>query len=470
MMIVIALLLIVRRPESMPDVASEGPSPTEAAALATRGDSGSVYEFSWLKWQTPRQEMRESLKARGFSFVEQDADGDDQFRGRVDGRDAAVVASYAGDKVARHHGDPAGARRRRPVCTEGIRLSLGRRLRESGETERPGHALARARGTLVWTTITDDRLVKINYEAADWPAEARRRKRGGKEVAAGSQVAGVSESPGSQGLRAPRSQGRWFSRDFSRAVDLPQPRVGRTTPKTAGGDRRDGVCRGDGGGDAGGRPSPRPTRSPTARAAAAAIIRSRRWPRSSGGVNSSPTSTPSARAMRSSVSVLQWPPFKTCSTVLRASPARCASSCRVMPRSAISARIDSFQTAIRRGSLYQTMTRERRARSNELGAATDERRAASERPARRELRQAAWRRGGRWCRTSGDRRSCRAGRGSCGSAGCRSRRGARSAAGRRSAPMRTTAESRLTNAGPIRMLRPAFPNVNGGAITKARPA
>jgi len=35
-------------------------------------------------------------------------------------------------------------------------------------------------GSLVWITVTDDRLLKINYEAPEWLAEAGRRKTGGK--------------------------------------------------------------------------------------------------------------------------------------------------------------------------------------------------------------------------------------------------------------------------------------------------
>ena len=179
MLIVIALLLIVRRPESIPDVASEGPSPTEAAALATKGDAGSVYEFSGLKWLTPRQEMREALKAKGFSFVEKDADGDDQFRGRVDGRDAAVIASYAGDKAARIMvillaPDEGGS------LYNGIRQSLADAFGNPARQKDAATIWPERQGSLVWMTITDERLVKINYEAPDWPAEARRRKNGGK--------------------------------------------------------------------------------------------------------------------------------------------------------------------------------------------------------------------------------------------------------------------------------------------------
>ena len=125
--------------------------------------------------------MREALKAKGFSFVEKDADGDDQFRGRVDGRDAAVIASYAGDKAARIMvillAPDEGGR-----LYDGIRLSLADAFGNPARQKDLATIWPERQGSLVWMTITDERLVKINYEAPDWPAEARRRKNGGKPV------------------------------------------------------------------------------------------------------------------------------------------------------------------------------------------------------------------------------------------------------------------------------------------------
>jgi hypothetical protein len=180
MLVIIALLLIQRRPQSSPELASEAVSATEAAGLIPKVGTSDVYEFSALKWLTPRAEVRESLKARGFSFIEQDADGDDQFRGRVDGRDAAVVASYATDKIARLmvillSPDEDGR------LYEGIRQSLAKAYGNPARQKGVATLWPERAGTLVWTTITDERLVKINYEAAEWPAESRRRKGGGKK-------------------------------------------------------------------------------------------------------------------------------------------------------------------------------------------------------------------------------------------------------------------------------------------------
>ena len=180
MLALIALLLVVRRPPSQAEIAPEAVSATEAAGLAPRTGTTEVYEFSSLKWQTPRNEVRDSLKARGFSFVEQDQDNDDQFRGRVDGRDAAVVASYAGDKVARLMvillaPDEDGR------LYEGVRQTLAKAYGTPASQKGVATLWPERAGTLVWTTVTGDRLVKINYEAADWPAEARRRKGGGKK-------------------------------------------------------------------------------------------------------------------------------------------------------------------------------------------------------------------------------------------------------------------------------------------------
>jgi hypothetical protein len=179
-MLALIALLLVRRPASQPDIAPEAVSATEAAGLAPHSGATEVYEFSSLKWQTPRNEVRDSLKARGFSFVEQDEDNDDQFRGRVDGRDAAVVASYAGDKVARVMvillaPDEDGR------LYEGVRQTLAKGYGTPASQKGVATLWPERAGTLVWTTVTGDRLVKINYEAAEWPAEARRRKGGGKK-------------------------------------------------------------------------------------------------------------------------------------------------------------------------------------------------------------------------------------------------------------------------------------------------
>ena len=179
MVALIALLLLVRRRESQAEIAPEAVSTTEAAGLAPRTGTADVYEFSSLKWQTPRNEVRDSLKARGFSFVERDEDNDDQFRGRVDGRDAAVVASYAGDKVARLmvillSPDEDGR------LYEGVRQSLASAYGTPASQKGVATLWPERAGTLVWTTVTGDRLVTINFEASDWPAEAQRRKGGGK--------------------------------------------------------------------------------------------------------------------------------------------------------------------------------------------------------------------------------------------------------------------------------------------------
>jgi hypothetical protein len=180
MLALIALLLIVRRPASQAEVVPDAVSETEAAGLTPRSGATGTYEFSALKWQTPRAEVRDALKARGFSFLAEDGDGDDQFRGRVDGRDAAVVASYTGDKVARLMvillaPDEDGR------LYEAVRQSLGKAYGTPASQKGVATLWPERAGTLVWTTVTDERLVKINFEAAEWPAEAKRRKEGGKK-------------------------------------------------------------------------------------------------------------------------------------------------------------------------------------------------------------------------------------------------------------------------------------------------
>jgi hypothetical protein len=179
MVALIVLLLLLRSRESQPEAASEAVSPTEAAGLAPKA-AADVYEFNALKWQTPRGEVRDALKARGFTFLEQDEDGDDQFQGRVDGRDAGVAAMYAGDRLAKVmvvllSPDEDGR------LYEAVRQSLASAYGSPASQKGVATFWPARTDTLVWTTESETRHVTIHFESATWAAEGQRRKGGGKK-------------------------------------------------------------------------------------------------------------------------------------------------------------------------------------------------------------------------------------------------------------------------------------------------
>jgi hypothetical protein len=179
MVALIVLLLLLRRRDSQPEIASEAISTTEAAGLAPKV-AADVYEFNALKWQTPSGEVRDALKARGFTFLERDEDGDDQFQGRVDGRDAGVAAMYAGDRLAKVMVvllSPDEDGRLYEAVRQSLAGAYGNPASQKGvATFWPARA-----GTLVWATESDTRHVTIHFEGTTWAAEGQRRKGGGKK-------------------------------------------------------------------------------------------------------------------------------------------------------------------------------------------------------------------------------------------------------------------------------------------------
>ena len=119
--------------------------------------------------------MRARLEARGFTFIETDPDGDDQFQGRVDGRDAGVAAMYAGSGLAKFvvvmlAADPNGG------LLEAFKQNLAGAYGTPAEQRGVATIWPERTGTLVWVTTSEARNVTVHYEAAGWPAESKRRK------------------------------------------------------------------------------------------------------------------------------------------------------------------------------------------------------------------------------------------------------------------------------------------------------
>jgi hypothetical protein len=180
LLVVIGILLAIRGRQSLGALGSGGRVhvATEAATIAPTEPTDGNYQFLSIAWGTPRVGVRASLEARGFMFIETDADGDDQYQGRVDGRDAGVAAMFVGDGLAKFvivmlAPDPNG----------GLLEMFKRNLASAYSTPAQQRGVAtiwpERSGTLVWATISEDRHVTVHYEAPGWPAESRRRKGAG---------------------------------------------------------------------------------------------------------------------------------------------------------------------------------------------------------------------------------------------------------------------------------------------------
>ncbi|MBK5298152.1 MAG: hypothetical protein JJE40_13425 [Vicinamibacteria bacterium] len=177
LLVVIGVLLVTRNRAALVGLGGGGRAQvaTEAATMAPSQPTDGDYQFLSIPWGTPRADVRARLEARGFTFIEIDADGDDQFQGRVDGRDAGVAAMFAGDGLAKFvvvmlAADPEG----------GLLELMKRNL--SGAYSQPARQRDAATiwperiGTLVWVTTSAARNVTVHFEAAGWPAESKRRR------------------------------------------------------------------------------------------------------------------------------------------------------------------------------------------------------------------------------------------------------------------------------------------------------
>lgn len=172
----IAGLLVMARSRSAADsLPLSTTSPTAAPSLAPSQPTQSDYQFVDLQWGASRQAVEANLKARDFKKVERDEDGDEQYQGRVDGRDAAVYAMFSGDKLAKVmvimlSPDAGGVYEQ---AKKDLSAAYGQPARLQGAAV----IWPERHGSLVWVTqdATDQRT-KVNYESPGWPAESRRRR------------------------------------------------------------------------------------------------------------------------------------------------------------------------------------------------------------------------------------------------------------------------------------------------------
>jgi hypothetical protein len=175
LLVVLGVLLAMRLRQAPSPSNASAPVAAEAATMAPAQPTTGDYQFLAIPWGTTRGEVRTRLQARGFTFIETDADGDDQYQGRVDGRDAGVAAMFAGDGLAKFVvvmlvTDPAGG------VLEAMKQSLSSAYSRSAEQRGVATIWPERTGTLVWVTTSTEGHVTVHYEAAGWPAESRRRK------------------------------------------------------------------------------------------------------------------------------------------------------------------------------------------------------------------------------------------------------------------------------------------------------
>ncbi len=176
LLVVIGILLATRGRQTLASLRGGTVSvPTEAATIAPSQATDGDYRFLGIPWGTSRADVRARLEARGFAFIETDPDGDDQFQGRVDGRDAGVAAMYAGSGLAKFvvvmlSADPNGG------LLEAFKQQLAGAYARPAEQRGVATIWPERTGTLVWLTMGEARNVTVHYEAAGWPAESRRRK------------------------------------------------------------------------------------------------------------------------------------------------------------------------------------------------------------------------------------------------------------------------------------------------------
>jgi len=174
MLLVIAFLLLLQRGRAI-DTTPMSSSATAAAAMAPAAPVLGEYRFVDIPWGTSREEVRTRLSGHGLTSIERDEDGDDQYQGRVDGRDAGVAAMFSGDSLVKVvvvllAPDPNGGLYEMQRQT--IASAYGPPARQKGPTTIwPDRA-----GSLVWVTISADRHVTVHFESSAWPAEAGRRK------------------------------------------------------------------------------------------------------------------------------------------------------------------------------------------------------------------------------------------------------------------------------------------------------
>jgi hypothetical protein len=176
--LLVGLAMIVRARSAL---APEAPP----AATTAAAPSAEPYRFADIRWGTPINEVAAQLASRGFTFSEQDEEGDHVFSGSIDGRQALVIAMLARGALAKFIVVLPAKDTRGAVFAETVQ----RLTKEYGPPVKPADPAAGARplatwgphpdtlgDTRLWVTVTDAGDVATHYESGQWPGEAQRRK------------------------------------------------------------------------------------------------------------------------------------------------------------------------------------------------------------------------------------------------------------------------------------------------------
>lgn len=177
LLIAIAFLLVSRGREALSGAGEHhaAPAGSGAAILVPAAQTAGTYQFVGIPWGASRDDVRAQLQARAFVFLERDAEGDDQYQGRVDGRDAGIAAMYTGDTLAKFivvllSADETGG------LFEHVRQGVANAYGPPAQQRGVATLWPEREGTLVWVTMSAARNVTVHFESAGWPAESRKRR------------------------------------------------------------------------------------------------------------------------------------------------------------------------------------------------------------------------------------------------------------------------------------------------------
>jgi hypothetical protein len=175
LLLVVLILFALRRAVDSGAPTETPVGSTEAATLSTKPPQQADYQFLDLHWGMTPAAVRAALEARGFSYLEKDQDGDDQYQGRVDGRDSGVAAMYAGDALVKVvvvllAPDENGGLYQ--LVSDSITSAYGPPAQQRDKAR----FWPSRNGTRAWITASEDRHITIHYESGNWAAESQRRR------------------------------------------------------------------------------------------------------------------------------------------------------------------------------------------------------------------------------------------------------------------------------------------------------
>lgn len=176
LIVAVGAVLVYRGRSGTASLATVASVPSRAAAtLVPRGDDDGEYEFLDIRWGASRAEVQNALSGRGFRYVGRDEDNDDQYTGRVDGRDAALAAMFADDHLVKFIVVLLAPDEQGTMVQQVVRTVAGT-YGDPAERRERATVWPERKGTLVWVTTSDEKNVTVHFESATWPDESKRRR------------------------------------------------------------------------------------------------------------------------------------------------------------------------------------------------------------------------------------------------------------------------------------------------------